>query len=749
MTNCCCNPSCALTVTSTEAGFCPESSGPDDFGVWTSGYSIGVPTPTIALTNGSGTSVTNGSSQETGTYTAVSTVPTSFCAGVPDPSGGGSSDACITYAGPASTAITHTCPSDPSHVVAAPAFEGWQVVVASSSIGVSNDAGCGAMTGPSGSGTTSDGQTFAIPGIATLNSVGASLTITGTYTLTGSMCCNSDGPGTSLFTDSYTIIGTFSFPFCQGPCQRMSFSVGCYQPTIEEGGEVYVTGSVINSYCTPSGSTVTGTTSFGDLGDPPYESGAGTDSVRLSMLTPFADLTAKTSGPSKIRVGFVAPCLVHGGAEVWQSTLARSLDSRFEVVGVAIVGNIIDDAVVALHQEICPVSQGLDAVRTLAKHSDILITWGQRGYAAAWRHDAVKPILVSVSHLPPGPGYFGYASGSNDYADTRDIDDLVAVSPSALLSIPEPLRSSSTVIPNAVDPARLVPTRSRAEVRKSWNVAEDAVVVGYLGRLAPEKNPAVMIDLARLLLAHGLDWQVVIVGDGVLMESLRWDAPPNVHLVGSDPRAGDVLAAFDTLVVPSHYESYGLAIVEALSVGIPVVSTNVGVAREFPGLTEVVASGRASAFLDALTVDYHDAAGTLASVESGKAWVSEIASVEVFGKRWSAHLAGLLPPKAVKPPGLLKMGASLVKAVVAHVADAGRKASAEVQAERKAACFACPLLDKVRDRCLKCGCTAMNTKRSWASSVCPDDPPRWESVDPDAPPDAFASAFDGSNETAW
>lgn len=86
-------------------------------------------------------------------------------------------------------------------------------------------------------------------------------------------------------------------------------------------------------------------------------------------------------------------------------------------------------------------------------------------------------------------------------------------------------------------------------------------------------------------------------------------------------------------------------------------------------------------------------------------------------------------------PGLLERARNLATAVVDHVADGGRIAPPEVQEERRATCFGCPLHDHARDACTKCGC-GMNPalsfagvdlalKRSWASSVCPDRPPRW------------------------
>jgi hypothetical protein len=299
--------------------------------------------------------------------------------------------------------VDHTCPSDSTRTIPSPAFIGWQVALGTTSGAGSNDPGCGASVGPSGTGTVDGtGQTFIIPGSALLNSDGDSLTITGTYTLTGSQCCNSNGPGTPLFTDEYTISGTFSFPFCNGPCAGLDFGVSCSQRTIEDGGGVFITGGVIYSYCTPTGTVVVSTTGLGDLGDP-----YGTPPIITSLTTPTWSERAKLpafpnldTGTAKIRVGFTCPCLVSGGAETWMSTLAKSLDERFQVVGLAVNGPTIDPEAVEAYRGICPVAESFESVRTLARHCDILIAWGKVDYASAWRADPSKPFLLSVCHIP-------------------------------------------------------------------------------------------------------------------------------------------------------------------------------------------------------------------------------------------------------------------------------------------------------------------------------------------------------------
>jgi hypothetical protein len=93
------------------------------------------------------------------------------------------------------------------------------------------------------------------------------------------------------------------------------------------------------------------------------------------------------------------------------------------------------------------------------------------------------------------------------------------------------------------------------------------------------------------------------------------------------------------------------------------------------------------------------------------------------------QLVALAEVEATPPdhsPSLLTMAGNFAGAVVAHALDGGRQASEAVQAERKAMCFACDLHDHVRDSCSSCGCSAMNLKRSWASSRCPAS--HWSAV---------------------
>jgi glycosyltransferase involved in cell wall biosynthesis len=283
----------------------------------------------------------------------------------------------------------------------------------------------------------------------------------------------------------------------------------------------------------------------------------------------------------RYRVGFWMPCLVYGGAETWQIALARELDPRiFALQGACIVGGMgfaQNPQVEALRRSM-PVSAGRKAAAELASRCEILVSWCGTDPAPLFEELKRRPRFVWVAHCPAA-GYAGQVP-----IPEGSVDRYAAVSELALDAIPEGRRASSRVIWNAVDPGRLEPRRPRAEVRASWGIPGDAPVAGYLGRLSHEKGAAAMARLARELPEP---WRVVVVGEGHQRAELQREAEvnPRLRVVGPDPHPGDSLAAFDALCVPSRYESFGLTIAEGLWSGLPVVSTDCGLARLRPGLT--------------------------------------------------------------------------------------------------------------------------------------------------------------------
>ena len=126
------------------------------------------------------------------------------------------------------------------------------------------------------------------------------------------------------------------------------------------------------------------------------------------------------------------------------------------------------------------------------------------------------------------------------------------------------------------------PDRGR-RARQRFNIAETTPLIVFVGRVCPQKQPAVLAQTAARLAQLSSDFLLLVAGDGPDFEWLRTFVKKNrldrqVRLLGAVPNAEirDLLAAADIFFLPSEWEGIALSIYEAMACGVPVVGADVG-----------------------------------------------------------------------------------------------------------------------------------------------------------------------------
>jgi len=141
------------------------------------------------------------------------------------------------------------------------------------------------------------------------------------------------------------------------------------------------------------------------------------------------------------------------------------------------------------------------------------------------------------------------------------------------------------VIPNGVDTSRFAPSVDAAATRTGIGLSPDAPVVGILAALRPEKNHSLFLQVAARVLRKIGDAQFLVIGDGPLRPQLEalaqeLDIAKAVHFLGNRSDVPELLGAIDVLALTSDNEANPVSILEAMSVGKPVVATDVGSVSE-------------------------------------------------------------------------------------------------------------------------------------------------------------------------
>lgn len=310
---------------------------------------------------------------------------------------------------------------------------------------------------------------------------------------------------------------------------------------------------------------------------------------------------ASPSASAALRVGLFTDADVFAGTERHILDLARGLrdegaqvvilcpmpspladrasDDRFVVVSVPKAGLIDTFAIRAVYGLLK--EQRLDVVHAhngrTAVTASIAASWAGRGRCVATQHfllpnrtrqRGVKGVLSRAAHR---------------WVNSRTHRH-IAVSQAALqgmLQRQDAPQERITVVPNGIVPPSARELLPRSEVRAELRIQSHQPLIVCVARLVPEKDIDTLIDAMKLVVAQRPEARCVVAGEGDLRPSLeehirQAGVENSVQLLGFRTDTLSLIHAGDLFVLPSKAEPFGLVLLEAMSLGRPVVATAAG-----------------------------------------------------------------------------------------------------------------------------------------------------------------------------
>jgi glycosyltransferase involved in cell wall biosynthesis len=318
----------------------------------------------------------------------------------------------------------------------------------------------------------------------------------------------------------------------------------------------------------------------------------------------------RDSRPSKsvatrpLRTLFIHTSMPIGGAETLTVNLIRRLDrNRFAPelcclkqpgpLGEILATEIpVHDSLLASKYDLRVWPRMIKLLRD--RQIDAVVTVGA-GDKMFWGRLSARrvsvPVILSALHSTGWPDGIGRLNRML----TPITDGFIAVAPShgRFLVDEERLPAGKVfVIPNGVDTDRFAPVPDVAAVRRKLGIGPADPVVTIVAALRPEKNHELFLEMAASIHRELPAAHFLIIGDGPRRESLEQLARDlgierSVHFLGSRDDVPSLLSATDVFALTSHNEANPVSILEAMSIGRPVVATDVGSIREalYEGVT--------------------------------------------------------------------------------------------------------------------------------------------------------------------
>lgn len=250
---------------------------------------------------------------------------------------------------------------------------------------------------------------------------------------------------------------------------------------------------------------------------------------------------------------------------------------------------LLDDSRIPVH--VVDSRSRVDAGAFMSLRSICLRTSPQILHSHGYKGDIFLAVLKRVLRQP---AIISTKHGSTDATSTtslyerlgdlslRYFDRVVAVSEytkKKLIELHVP-HGKIEVIPNGIDVSSFA-RAGKCSLRQALGLEERAKVVGFIGRLGPEKGITYLLEAADTICSSTEDIYFVLIGEGILKEEIEAFIASNklqdrVIMLGWRKDATELMSGMDILLLPSLTEGTPMVLLEAMVIGVPVIASEVG-----------------------------------------------------------------------------------------------------------------------------------------------------------------------------
>lgn len=168
----------------------------------------------------------------------------------------------------------------------------------------------------------------------------------------------------------------------------------------------------------------------------------------------------------------------------------------------------------------------------------------------------------------------------------RQYDSIVSISEDVHNNLSKHLgaKFNGSIISNGIDIQSF--KNAHPINRLTFNISKDDIIITQIARFGSEKDQKTVIKALSILPPM---YHVIFVGDGPLINehiefAKKYHVFERTHFLGHCNNVPQIIKTSDIIVISSHFEGFGLAAVEGMSGGKPIVASNI------PGLNSVVSN---------------------------------------------------------------------------------------------------------------------------------------------------------------